>query len=228
MWGRGRTSSCFDGFCDVYDFASMRHNIDIKKALNRHPKLLSMATITLDERVEYLKILMGERRLQHDIGSSLALLAYAPTWLDRNLVMPTSLGLDAKMMVKRYPLTLTHSEEAIRTRITFFKESGLDPIRIINAVPHVTGYNVQRKLRPIVEFITEEMGRSLEEITHCPRCFSVSLTDRLSPRYKYLILHGRRNDYSLNSICSTTDDRFASLTGQTPDHYRQWLTGRNQ
>jgi len=203
-----------------------RHNIDIGKAVNRNPRLLSMAPDVLDARLHLLTELLGERMVQRAISSSVSLLSSNPDTLHRNIAMLTSLGLDAKMMVKRYPLVVTRTETVIHSRMYFFEFMGLDAVRIINAKPEVVHLSIERTLRPIVEYITKDMGRSLEEINECPRCFSTSLMLRLKPRHEYLILYAKTHDYSLNSICARTDLRFASLTTRSPGHYRQWFASQ--
>eukprot|EP00669_Euglena_mutabilis_P011039 TRINITY_DN5718_c0_g1_i1.p1 TRINITY_DN5718_c0_g1~~TRINITY_DN5718_c0_g1_i1.p1 ORF type:complete len:191 (+),score=19.83 TRINITY_DN5718_c0_g1_i1:70-573(+) len=164
--------------------------------------------------------------VQRAISSAPSLLSFVPSKINKNMAMLTFLGLDARMTVKRFPLILTRNEQAIRDRITFFEERGLDAVRIINALPHVVSYDIHRKLRPLTEYITQEMGRSLEEINECPRCFSTSLEQRLKPRHEYLKLHGKRQDYSLSSLCATTDNRFVAFCDRSVEHYHQWLVVR--
>lgn len=192
--------------------------------INRHPALLSMTPKHLEARVSALAELLGETQLQRFP----ALLSYIPDTLQNKMTMLTSLGLDARTAVKRFPLILTHREQAIRNRMTFFEERGLDAVRIIKGHPRVISYDVQRTLHPAIEYITKDMHRSLEEINRCPRCLGTGLEQRLKPRHKYLMLHGKRKDYSLRTICSSTDESFFRLTDQPPDYYRQWLAARNQ
>jgi len=200
-----------------------RHSINIGKAVNRYPKLLGIGPEMLDARFHSLAALFSERMLQQAIGDCLSLLSYPPSTLERNMAMLTTFGLDVGVVVKRYPRILTRTEHAIGSRITFFREIGLEPVRIINGAPHVTGYDVERNLRPTVEYITKDMGRSLEEINRSPRSFGTSLEHRLKPRHEYLMLYGKRKDYSLGVICSTTDDRFVLLTDRSLKHYCEWL-----
>jgi len=171
-----------------------------------------MAPEVLDLRLASLKELLGEQRLPQAIANSPSLLCLLPNTPQNKMAMLTSFGLNAHTTVKRHPMILSRSEHAIRSRLTFFEESGLDAVRIINAKPHVLCYDIQRTLLPIIQFITKDMGRTLDDINKCPRCFSASLEQRLKPRHEYLKLYGKRQDYSLGVICGFTDERFASLT----------------
>jgi len=219
-----------------YDFAKMaaairtlnRHSIDIGKAINRCPQVLSIPPEVLDARFQSLNKLLSEWTLQHDIKNSLSLLSLTTSTLESKMAMLTSLGLDARRMVKRCPRILASSKVSVRSHMTFFEEIGLDVVRILNAAPEVVCLSIERTLRPLVGYITKDMGRSLVEIYTGPRCFSTSLEHRLKPRHEYLMLHGKRKDYSLGVICSSTDERFILLTDQSLDHYRLWLAARNR
>jgi len=219
--------------CDVTNVQAVittlnRHNIVAVNVITKYPQLLRIPPHVLDGRAEALKRLLGELQMPKAIGKYPTLLGLITHKLEIKMRMLTSLGLDPHLMVKRCPAVFGHSEHAIHSRLVFFEKMGLDAVRIINKAPEVVGVGIQCSLRPLIDYITKDMGRSLEEINKCPRCFSTSLEERLKPRHEYLKLYGRRQDYSLSTICCITDDRFAKITNQTPDHYRRWLPARNR
>jgi len=120
------------------------------------------------------------------------------------------------------PHLLTHTQ--VCTVATNYALNELYFLSQTCAQPPIISMNIDRKLGPTIEFITKKMGRSLEEINRAPVCFSISLTRRLKPRYFYMMAHGRRKDYSLGTLCTPPDDRFAWLVaGQPVQHYRHWL-----
>jgi hypothetical protein len=217
--------------CDVASIQAVidtlsRHNINVTKAINQFPQLLRIPPEVLDARIQFLKGLTGKPKLPNCIAVSL--LTCLPLTLQNKISMFSSLGLDVKAMLRLHPSVFTQSEQAVHRRMSFFREIGMDPIPIINAKPQVVGYHVERKLRATVEYITNIMGRSLEAIAKCPRCFSASLESRLKPRHEYLKLHGKRHYYSLSTICATTDARFVLLTNSSLEQYHQWLASRTQ
>jgi len=203
------------------------HDIEVGKAVTRNPAVLSMAPETLHMRLEALEGLVGER-MPHVVASSPTLLGLLPYTLETKMNLLVSLGLNANLILRRSPRIFTHSEQSMRQHVLFFKDMGLDTVRIINAKPDALNLRIERTLRPLIDYITIEMGRSLDDINKCPRCFSTSLEQRLKPRHEYLKLHGKRQDYSLRVICGFTDERFVTLTDQTPDRYCLWLAARNQ
>jgi len=206
-----------------------RHNIDVRKAFGRRPQLLSLAPQVLDTRLILLKKLLGDQRVPHAIANCPGVLGLLPSTVNTKSALLASLGLDAKVLSRRLPQILTCSEFAIRSRISFFDEVGLDALRIINGKPEVVLYDIQRTIRPTIEYITNEMGRSLEDINNCPRVFGTSLERRLKPRHEYLKQHGRRQDYSLSSLCASTDTRFVLLlSDRAQEDYRRWLATRFQ
>jgi len=215
--------------CDVANAQAVittlkKHDINAIKMIESNPRLLRIPVELFDARIVALKGFLGER--PKAIANAPTLLGHLSHTLEYKIPLLTSLGLDAKKLIRRYPMVLGHKVQSASVRISFFEETGLDAIGIINGFPHVIGYDIGRKLRPIVEYITKDMGRLLEEINKCPRCFSTSLELRLKPRHEYLMLCGRRQDYSLGVICGSTDAKFVTLTNQTFDHYRQWLLAR--
>lgn len=66
------------------------------------------------------------------------------------------------------------------------------------AYPQFIGFSIESKLRRSIEFITKDMGRPLQEISRNPSCLSISLDQRLKPRYHYMMEHGKRHDFSLS------------------------------
>lgn len=91
------------------------------------------------------------------------------------------------------------------------------------AQPQVIGRDIARTLRPTIEFMTMDMGRSLEEINRNPVSLLCSLENRIKPRYRYMMAHRRRKDCGLGTLCTLPDERFAWLVAKQPtQHYIEW------
>jgi hypothetical protein len=144
--------------------------------------------------------------------------------LRRRIAFLENLGLDARRIVKTGSCIFGLSENNIHVKFNYLRDVGLNAVKILNAHPQVTGLNIDRTLRPIIEFLTKDMGRSLEEINRYPACLSCNLEKRIKPRHRYMMAHGRRKDYCLSTLLKSNNDRFAwTVARQPPDHYHEWL-----
>lgn len=81
-------------------------------------------------------------------------------WLTNVLFEALSqMGLKAAKVVRCCPSVFGFSEDRIRRTLAFLNGVGLDGVRAVNTSPMVLCYSVDRKLRPIVQFVTVEIGR---------------------------------------------------------------------
>jgi len=184
----------------------MKHAIDIKKAVHGHPELLSIAPNVLDARLEVLRnsgidvVEVAARRPR--------LLSLLSMTVESKMILLSSFGHDAKKLVRRNPAVLTYSKAAILDCVKILNDNRLDAARIIRGEPTVIG---MRSLLPAIEFITKDMGRSLEEINRCPRSLTTSLEKRLKPRHRDMMMFAKRKDYSLSTLCASTEQRFEQI-----------------
>jgi len=201
------------------------NNIGIGRAVRRNPQLLSQSPNVLSARLASLQGLGIE--IPRAINCQPTVLNYLSATIENKMLFLSSLGFDATALIHRRPAVLTNSDQAIRACIAFLHASGLDAMRLISEHPQILGSNIDRKLRPIIEFVTQEMGRSLEEINRCPRCLSASLQQRLKPRYQYVVLHGKHKDFRLSTFATQPDTSFSRIVSDKPlEHYRQWRTSK--
>jgi mTERF domain-containing protein len=198
-------------------------SINVPKAVEACPQLLYTPIQTIQNKLD---VLMGFgldpttvfKRFPQVMGLA------QPAMCERFILL-AELGLDAKRIVKRRPAVFGSCESTLRTCIHFFDGTGLDTKRILDSHPTVLGRNPHRSLRPIIDFITKDMGRTLEEINRNPACLTYSLEKRIKPRYRYMLEHGRRQDYKLSTLFSPTDERFAWLVARQPHpHYHEWAS----
>jgi len=158
------------------------------------------------------------------------------------------LGLDAKQIAKRGPPVYALSEKNIQLKFDYFSNLGFDAARIFNAQPgldripahsewrskrvpiypwtqpQVIGRSIDHTLPPTIEFLTKDMGRSLEEISRNPVCLTCSLTKRIKPRHRYMMAHGRRKDFALGTLLNSSEESFVWNVARQPlEHYRDWL-----
>jgi len=153
--------------------------------------------------LEFLKTL--SINVSKSIETSPTLLLSRVKTIQSKMAAWKTLGLKPEVMLRRQATIIHHTKDTIQKRMAFLKEAGLDPVRIINAQPPVVILDIERNLRPTIEFITLVMGHSLQEINRNPVCLMCSLEKRLKPRHQYMKLYRKGKDYSLGTICAPTD-----------------------
>jgi len=198
------------------------HGLDVLKVVNRQPIVLQVSPGKIASNMEFLRTLPIDAKKA--VESSPGLLFCSIVTLRSKIDLLVSLGLKPHLVITRFPSISTHSKKSIHLCFEFLSHLGLDAVRILNSVPSVIGHDLERTLRPTIEFITTDMGRSLQEINACPRCLTCSLKQRLTPRYRYMMLYGKRKDYSLSTLCCYPNHRFAMAIGtHSLQQYEEWL-----
>jgi len=187
-------------------------NADYVKIFSRRPQVCSMDPSSWETRLAVL------RELDLDVakvisGCSAALFIPSDT-LRAKVEALSQMGLKAAKVVRHCPSVFGFSEDRIRRTLAFLNGVGLDGVRVVNASPVVLSYSVETKLRPILNFVTIEMGRGIDELQRNPVCFSYSLDGRLRPRYAFATLHSRPH-LGLGTLFLHSDQRFAHVLGQT-------------
>eukprot|EP00667_Euglena_gracilis_P010868 EG_transcript_11072 len=132
------------------------------------------------------------------------------------------LGIDVPKVVRLAPRVLAMRPDTLQRRVQFLSDNGLDVVRIVNGFPGVLYKSVEGKLRPVFDFVVQEMGRSPSELNGAYTLWGPNLKDRLRPRFFYLQSLGR-SSYSLSQFGSLSDERFAvSLARTDLLHYYTW------
>jgi hypothetical protein len=199
-----------------------RINVNSEAAVAMFPQLLTLRVKSMQAKVDLLHTLgLDASKIVQRFPVVLGL---NTTSVRNRFIFVENLGLDAIRTIEGCPQVLSYCETAIIARIKFLKDVGLDARQIIRAQPTLLGRDINRRLLPNFQFITEDMGRTFEDIVSNPICLGYSLERRIQPRHRYLMLHGRRKDYSLGTFLNCSDEHFVKLTNQTLTHYRQWLT----
>ncbi|KAJ9152883.1 hypothetical protein P3X46_026392 [Hevea brasiliensis] len=100
-------------------------------------------------------------------------------------------------------------EEKLRSKIKFLKSVGLshkEAASFSARIPAIFGYSIENNLRPKLQYLLEEMERSMEELKEFPQYFGFSLEKRIVPRH----LHLKKRDVriKLNRMLMWSDQRF--------------------
>jgi hypothetical protein len=202
-------------------FLSERH-FDPAKTLNKYPQVLQMEPKVLASNLIFLQTLRIDLKKAVE---SCPMLLYLPTkTVQSKMAMWAQLGLNPETVLKRWPAMLTLSDDAIRRQVAFLQGLGLNAKRIVQRHPQVIGRSIEGTLRPTFDFITKDMGRSLEKIDRNPVSLLYSLENRIKPRYRYMMEHGIRKDYSLSTLLTCSDECFTwTIARQPVQHYHDWL-----
>lgn len=146
------------------------------------------------------------------LGRSLETLKTRVRWLESNL------GYSEDEMSKFLSLSLyafVLSEETLQAKIKNlcfqfgidFKECGA----LLRNYPQMLTISV-RNVNNTIEYLTQSMGRDLEEVRKAPRVLSCSLERRIKPRYKILTMNDfPMEEYSLLTLFCCNDDDFEKL-----------------
>eukprot|EP00667_Euglena_gracilis_P009891 EG_transcript_10058 len=149
-------------------------------------------------------------------------LVYSLDKLQVSVAYLKGLGVDTARVVWKAPNVLSLVPETLQRRVRFLAENGLDVVRHINGCPNVLRYSAERKLRPTLTFVVEEMKRTTVELDAAYHLWSYSLEDRLRPRFQYLQSLGLLRP-TLSSFGTYPDAQFASrLAGTDLQHYYTW------
>lgn len=100
-------------------------------------------------------------------------------------------------------------EERLRSKVKFLKSIGLshkEAASFCARIPAVFGYSIENNLRPKLEYLLEEMERSMDELKEFPQYFGFSLKKRIVPRH--LHLKKRNVRIKLNRMLMWSDERF--------------------
>jgi hypothetical protein len=195
--------------------------INANKAVESCPVLLYLPPKTIQSKLDMFGRLGLPAEMMIKRHSSI--FARSDEAIRRKLAFLELLGLDAKHIVTQFPPVVGLTDRHIRSKFNYLSDMGLDARRIFNAKPQVISMDIERKLRPTIEFITKDMGYSLAEISKNPSCFTYSIEQRIKPRHRYMMAHGKRKDYALSTLFHSTDKAFTWLVDRHPvEHYHQW------
>eukprot|EP00667_Euglena_gracilis_P013070 EG_transcript_13467 len=133
-------------------------------------------------------------------------------------------GLNTVRLFQVNPNMLGCRPTVLWEKIAFLEENGLDLARHLHIAPTVLNHSCDRKLRPMLRFILEDMGRSRAEVDGYPMLWNISLEKRLRPRFRYLQSLGRgQGDYSLRDLTFPRDEVFCrKLAGRDVAHFHAW------
>eukprot|EP00667_Euglena_gracilis_P014072 EG_transcript_14562 len=169
--------------------------------------------------MHYLQSLGLDSRLK----SKYPQLLYAPIGkIEETVSYLEACGTNVRRILRDKPSIFGYRLERLKEKVAFLEENGLDVARHLWTTPSVLGFSVDQKLRPILRFVLEDMGRSRAEVDRFPLLWHFSLEKRVRPRFLYLQSLGREAA-PLPAILFPRDETFCRVTAlEELAHYRAW------
>ena len=124
-----------------------------------------------------------------------------------------SLGYaDARTMVLRNSRVLNFKEETVRGNVAWWKQSGLDHVKLVTAHPTLLGSSKATELQARLEFLRRVAGMSNEDLNNAASLFGFGLDGRLRTRYFYALQKHRLARFtSMHTLMKATDAMFLAM-----------------
>jgi hypothetical protein len=194
-----------------------------REAVVKLPQVLGYATDTLQRGWSMLTATEGGLGLSPDEARSCILRMPAVLRFDHDAVVRRvellkSLGYPkAYEMVLKSPVVLGSNEETVRDHAAWWKQTGLDHVKILTANPNRLGAPTTAALQSNLDFLRIVVGMSTAELNNAGSLIHLSLDARLRARYFYTRLKGRLACFtSMSTMMVVTDATFlAMLQGES-------------
>ncbi len=188
-----------------------------REAVLKHPRVLSFATDTLKRGWSMLTATEGGLGLSPDEARGCILrcaevLRFDHDAVVRRVELLKSLGYpEAYKMVLKESRVLSSTEECVREHDAWWKQTGLDHLKIVEAHPDLLGAPTTLELQAKLDFL-RLAGMSIAQLNNAHGLFTLSLDDRLRARYFYARLKGRLARFtSMNTMLKETDATFLAM-----------------
>jgi hypothetical protein len=193
-----------------------------REAVLKHPQVLSFATDTLKRGWLMLTAAEGGLGLSPDEARSCILLNPAVLRFDHDAVVRRvellkSLGYPkAYEMVLKASRVLTYTTETVREHDAWWKQTGLDHLKIVTQQPTLLGGVSGVELQARLDFLSGVVGMSTADLNNAGSLFHRSLDGALRARYFYALLKGRLGRYGMNSLSQVKDSTFLAMMQGRP------------
>jgi hypothetical protein len=193
-----------------------------REVVLKHPNVLSFATDTLKRGWLMLTATEGGLGLSPEEARSCILLSPNVLLYDhddvlRRVELLKSLGYpQAFKMVLKASRVLNYTQETVREHAAWWKQTGLDHVKIVTSTPTLLGGVPVEDLRVKLDFLSAVAGMSTSDLNNAGVLFTYSLDGRLRARYFYALLKDRLARFgSKYTMFKETDATFlAMLQGQ--------------
>jgi hypothetical protein len=188
-----------------------------REAVLKHPRVLSFATDTLKRGWLMLTATKGALGLSPDeardcILRSPQVLSYDHDDVVRRVELLRNLGYaEALNMVLEEPRMLSFKEETVREHVAWWKQSGLDHVKILRRNQMRLGSPTVAVLQARLDFLSRVAGMSTAELSKAGVLFGFRLNERLRARYFYALQEKKLDFTSLSTMLAETDATFLAM-----------------
>ena len=140
------------------------------------------------------------------------ILRYDKDFVTHRVKLLESLGYaEARRMVVMRPGMLSFKDETVKEHAAWWKQTGLDDVKILRDNPGLLGSCSTEVLQAKLDFLSRVAGMSNEDITKAA-LFSFSLDGRLRARYFYALLKNELARFrSMSTLMKATDAVFLGM-----------------
>ena len=201
-----------------------RLGVDVPKVVHRFPQVFGIHQTKMREKVRCLRGMgLDVRRV---VERRPTVLRYSAEALTQTFEYLRGLGVDAAAVLNLRPPLFGLAIEGFREKVAFLEGAGLDVPRVVGLMPSVLELSTARNVAPKLAFLTEEMGRSVDEVSQWPAFLGYSLQGRIAPRYRYLRHVDAGTAWALSTFLKSSDAEFAErMAHRSLDEYRRWQSG---
>jgi hypothetical protein len=111
------------------------------------------------------------------------------------------------------PAVLNYQEETAKEHAAWWKQTGLDHVKIVTALPTLLGSSSTKELQAKLDFLRDIAKLSVAYLNRGGPFFSSKL-DTLRSRFFYALKYGALERYKLSSLTFCTDARFLRYVHQ--------------
>lgn len=116
---------------------------------------------------------------------------------------------DVPRIIEKLPQVLFIKEGLAMERVTYFLRAGCsadDVAKMVTVCPQLLAMSISQALEPSLNFLRQDMKRSVKEVVKFPTYFTYDLKSRIMPRYKLIAEKGI--DCSLEWFLNCSEQKF--------------------
>jgi hypothetical protein len=189
-----------------------------REAVRKRPQVLIFALDTLKRGWSMLTATKGALGLSPDearncILRSPEVLRFDHDAVVRRVELLKSLGYsEAYKMVLEEPRVLNFKEETVKEHVAWWKQSGLDHVKILRRHQTLLGSPSTSDLQARLDFVSRVAGMSTADLNKTGPLFNYRLNERLRARYFYALQEGKLADFtSMSTMLAETDATFLAM-----------------
>jgi hypothetical protein len=199
-----------------------------REAVLKFPPILGLATDTLMRGWLMLTAAEGGLGLSPEEARSCILrspnvLLYNHAAVVRRVELLKGLGYpQAFEMVLKALRVLNYKEECVREHAAWWKQTGLDHVKILTANPNRLGAPTTAVLQSNLDFLRRVVGMSTAELNNANSLFGLSLDRRLQARYFYALREGQLARFgTINTMMQVKDSTFLAMVQGRPQNTKE-------